>query len=101
MLFMKQNNIFNIISIIFIGIFIILIEMCLPTNKSHENFVPDITNTYLEFFIIVPLFLIVSFTINTINLKIKLKIFVFILLYLFFIFFYMLYLPNRNLRLFE
>ena len=96
---MKQKKIFTVIFIFFFVVLVSFLDFFYPLDKSNEKFVPDISSSYLDYFVIVPFFLIFTFFLGGLKLNLKVKMILLFLSLIIFTVLYIYFLPNRDLRL--
>lgn len=98
---MKLRYKFALIFLLFFVVVLWLLESFFPLNNNHEEYVPDIINTYIDFFLVLPIFFIINLIISELNIEIKIKTYLFILNLILFLSIFLYFLPNRDLRLFN
>lgn len=77
----------------------LVLEYFFPVNRTSNFFAPDIKNSMLAYFVVFPIFLIISnFIDNSKVLNKRNKTIAFILVFLIFSISYHYYLPNRDIR---
>jgi hypothetical protein len=97
---MKPKIIFSLVFIFFLVVLVSFLDFFYPLDKTNENFAPDISSSYLEYFVIVPFFLIFISFLSDLKFNLKVKIILLLLSLIIFTIIYIYYLPNRDLRLY-